>query len=184
MKAKIGIKENVSYKLVGKDGKVKKLFQENKLWKLFRKIGISLPKVPFLFGNMVDVKTISNLVTNAGKAGVADIIAEQTSTAPFKYIAVGVGTTAAAATDTTLVTEIVDSGLERAIGTASQITTDVTDDTAQVTKTFTVTGTKAVTEAGLLNAASTGTLLARQVFSAINVVSGDSLTITWAIDID
>jgi len=41
-----------------------------------------------------------------------------------------------------------------------------------------------VTESGVLNDASTGTLLARQVFSAINVASGDSLQITWKIDVD
>ena len=61
------------------------------------------------------------------------------------------------------------------------MTTTVTNDTAQVTKTFTVTGTFAVTEAGLLNASSAGTLLCRQVFSAVNVLNGDSLQITWKV---
>jgi hypothetical protein len=77
-----------------------------------------------------------------------------------------------------------DSGLERAAGTTSRVTTDVTNDTAQVTKTFSVSGSTAVTEAGLLDSASTGILLARQVFSAINVISGDTLAITWKLDID
>ena len=63
--------------------------------------------------------------------------------------------------------------MSRAAGTASRSTTDVTNDTAELTKTFSVTGTVAVTESGALNAASAGVLLARQVFSAVNVVNGD-----------
>jgi hypothetical protein len=61
------------------------------------------------------------------------------------------------------------------------MTTTITNDTAQITKTFTVTGTVAVTESGVFNASSGATLLAHQVFSAINVASGDSLQITWKI---
>ena len=124
---------------------------------------------------------IRNLITSAGKAGAAATINGSGFTAHFTYIAVGTGTTAANAADTTLETETAASGLSRAAGTASRITTTVTDDTAQLTKTFTVTGTVAVTEAGMLNAGAAGVLLARQVFSAINVVNGDSLTITWKI---
>jgi hypothetical protein len=61
------------------------------------------------------------------------------------------------------------------------VTTTITNDTAQLTKTFTVTGSVAVTESGVLNAASAGTLLCHQVFSAINVASGDSLAVTWKV---
>lgn len=64
------------------------------------------------------------------------------------------------------------------------MTTDTTNDTAQLVATFTFTGSFAVTETGVLNAASVGTLLARQVFGAINVASGDSLQITWKFDVD
>ena len=42
----------------------------------------------------------------------------------------------------------------------------------------------AKTESGVFNAASNGTLAARQVFAAINVASGDSLQITWKFDVD
>lgn len=133
-------------------------------------------------GNLIEERTITNLVTNAGKAEVAGLLNGAT-TGAFDYIAVGTGTTAAAAGDTALQTEIVDSGLARAQGTTSRITTTVTNDTAQVTKTFSVTGTKAVTEAGLLDAASAGIILARQVFAAVNVSNGDSLQITWKIQL-
>ena len=50
--------------------------------------------------------------------------------------------------------------------------------------TFNFTLSFAVTESGVLNAASLGTLLARQTFSAINVANGDSLQVTWKFDVD
>ena len=41
-------------------------------------------------------------------------------------------------------------------------------------------GTGAVTEAGLFNASSGGTLLCRTVFAVVNKGSQDSMTITWS----
>lgn len=135
------------------------------------------------WGRFKAIRQIKNLVVSAGKAGVASRINGSGAEAAFTYLAVGTGTTAAAAGDTTLEAEIVDSGLARAAATCTRVTTSVTNDTAQLDKTFSVTGTKAVTEAGALNAASTGTLLGRQVFSAVNVVNGDSLQITYKFQV-
>jgi len=135
-------------------------------------------------GNIKDERHISNLVTNAGLAGMASRCNGDGAEAVFTYIAVGTGVVAASVANTTLGTETAASGLTRAAGTASRTTTDVTNDTASLTKTFTVTGTVAVTESGVLNAASGGTLLSRQVFTAVNVVNGDSLQITWTYDFD
>jgi len=45
------------------------------------------------------------------------------------------------------------------------------------------TGSGAITEAGVLNAASSGTLLCRTVFSVVNKGASDSMTITWTITI-
>jgi hypothetical protein len=177
-------RENVSYVLRDKNGNIKPIFQPNRLFAFLLKKGIVSPhfaKVPFLLGNWATEMKASNLITNAGRALISGLINGSGTPAAATYVAVGTGTNAAAAGDTTLQTESASAGLSRAVGTASLVTTTVTNDTAQVTKTFTVTGTVAVTEAGLLNAASSGTLLARQVFSAINVVNGDSLAITWKI---
>jgi len=44
-------------------------------------------------------------------------------------------------------------------------------------------GTGALVEAGILNAASAGTLLARVVFSVINKGAADTLEITWTLTI-
>ena len=186
VRGRFKIRQNLTIKVLSK-GKAKRLFNPNKTFSwLLRKGVISpkFPKIPFLLGQYDRELNISNLITNAGFAGVASRLNGDGSEAVFNYIAVGTGTTAAAVSDTTLETEITDSGLERGTGTASRITTDVTNDTAKLTRTFTVTASKAITEAGVLNAASSGVLLARQVFAAINVVNGDSLEVIWEFDID
>lgn len=181
------LRENVTYRLFDKDGNIKPLWQPNQLATWLMKHGLITPhhvKVPLLLGNWANQMQLANLVTNAGKAGVASRINGSGGEAAFTYIAVGTGTTAANAADTTLEAEIADSGLARASATASRVTVDVTNDGARLVYTFSVTGTKAVTESGVLNASSSGVLLCRQVFSAVNVVSGDSLQVTWTIDVD
>lgn len=202
--AQFSVEQNVEYQVFDKDGNAKRIFTENKLGQLLlrsvRKFvtdpideagqvkdgflnslaayGIQINGLTGSFGYSRNIK---NLVTNAGFAGVASRINGAGSEAAFTYIGMGTGTTAAAVGNTTLETEITDSGLERANSTASRVTTTQTNDTAQLVNTFSVTGTKAVTESGVLNAASSGVLLCRQVFSAINVVNGDSLQVTWKV---
>ncbi len=186
-RARFKLKLNVDYVVKDKDGNVKPVFQQNALFTWLMKKGIlspHAPKIPFLLGNWGTHLNLSNLITNAGFAGAASRLNGAGAEAAFDYIAVGTGATAANVADTTLQTETAASGLSRAQGTASRVTTDVTNDTAQVLKSFSVTGTVAVTESGLLNAAAAGVLLCRQVFSAVNVVNGDTLQVTWKIDFD
>jgi hypothetical protein len=134
-------------------------------------------------GLLKERREIHNLVVDAGKAGVAGLI-NGVVTNFFEHIAIGTGVTAAAAGDTTCQTEITTNGGQRAAGTTSRVTTDTTNDTAQVVVTYNFTGSFAVTESCLLDSITTGTLLSRQVFSAVNVASGDSLQITWKLDVD
>lgn len=132
----------------------------------------------FLTGMWTLNPIVDNLVTTRGKR----VIAEQlngVTTAPVTAIALGTGTTAAAAGDTALQTEITTNGGQRGAATTSNQTTSTTGDTARWVKTFSFTGSFAVTEEGLFdNNSSGGNMLARQVFSAVNVVNGDSLQIT------
>jgi len=202
--AQFSLYENVEYVLKDRDGNLKPLFTENKLGtSILRFIRKYIPqpiaksgkvkagilnnlaayglRIPYLTGNWGNSRVIANLVTNAGFAGVASRINGSGAEAAFTFVAVGTGATAAAAADTTLQTETAASGLSRAAASASRVTTTQTNDTAQLVLTYTVTGTVAVTESGVLNAASSGVLLCRQVFSAINVVNGDSLQITWKV---
>ena len=128
------------------------------------------------------------LVVNAGRAVVSARL-YGTSLAAFASIGMGTGTTAAAATDTALQTGVTAAGaadagvhvLPTASVTASSVTTTVTNDTAQWQGTVSITATIAVTESGLFNADTNGTMLAHQVFTAVNVVSGDSIQFTWKV---
>jgi len=176
------ITENLRYQVKDRDGNVKPIFQDNAIFRFLMKkeiVSPHFPKIPLLLGRWSDERVVSNLVTDAGKAGVASRINGAGGEAVFEYIALGTGTTAAAAGDTSLVVET-----HRELATSSRVTTDVTDDTAELVNTFNFTASHAITESGVLNASTTGTLLARQVFSAINVADGDSLQVTWDFDVD
>ena len=184
--------DNVTYELRDAQGRIKPIFQEYRLAAFLIKHGfISAQWMSAWYGPVISPflgywsteKRIRNLVTYAGYAGAAGRLMGSGTPAAFTYIAVGTGTTSASTADTALQTEIASNGLSRASGTVSLVTTSQTNDTAEVTNTFSVTGTEAVTESGVLNASSSGTLLCRQVFSAINVASGDSLAITWKVQI-
>jgi hypothetical protein len=186
-KAKVGLNENVEYQLKDSEGNVKQLFQPNKLYSAMMKAGLLSPSLTSpLLGHFSNSMVISNLITTLGVSGIAARINGSGSPAAYTYIALGTGTDAAADADTELGDEITTSGGARAAASVSLVTTDTAGDTAQLQNTFNFTtgGTFAITESGVLNAASDGTLLARQVFSAINVASGDSLQITWKFDVD
>lgn len=126
--------------------------------------------------------------TNTGTAVIANRVI-QAGTAP-KNIGWGTGTTTAAVTQTDLVTEAAETlSAGRVAGTESRVTTTNTNDTYQVTGTVTATGTRAITEAALFDANSsgatvpnaTGNMLIRGDFSAVNVVSGDSIAFTFKL---
>lgn len=132
-------------------------------------------------GNLKGKRETKNLITSAGKAQIA-LLAGDASAVPFTYLALGTGSTAADVANTTLEAETVVSGLARAAATVARVTTTVTNDTLQLTKAFTSAGAETlITECGILNAASTGTLLGRQVFTALDMVTGDICTIVYKI---
>ena len=115
-----------------------------------------------------------NLIVTAGKAFLANAIINS-SASPFTNMAVGTGTTAAAVGDTALGSE-----LARSAFTSSSVASNV----VSLSTTYAAgTGTGALTEAGIFNAGSGGTMLSRVVFSAINKGSADSLTISWTITV-
>lgn len=132
-------------------------------------------------GNLKGKRETKNIITSAGLAQIA-LLAGDATAVPFTYLALGTGTTAANIADTTLGAETVVSGLARAVATVARVTTTVTNDTLQLTKVFTSAGANtAVTECGIFNAASIGTLLGRQVFTALNTISGDMITLVYQI---
>lgn len=132
--------------------------------------------------------SLATVFTNAGAAIITNRII-QAGTAP-KDIGWGTGTVGAAVTDTDLTTEAPEtlSG-NRTVGTESRTTVSVTNDNYQVVGTVTATGTRAITEAALFDAQSSGTvvpnahgnLLLHGVFSVVNVNNGDSIAFTFGL---
>jgi len=125
-------------------------------------------------GNVKDTREVKNLVVDTGLAFIASRMKDATATA-MSHMGIGTGSTAAAASDTALGTE--------AARVALTSTTVTSNAVAYVTSFAAGTGTGAITEAGILNAASSGTLLCRTVFSVVNKAASDSMTITWTVTI-
>lgn len=115
------------------------------------------------------------VVTDAFVAFVTDQLQTETSVfGDFKYHDGGVGVTAEAAANTTIETT---DGEARATGTQ----TESAANAYRSVGTISYTTTKAVTEHGLFNDLTAGTLMDRTVFTAINVVSGDSIQFTYTL---
>lgn len=129
-------------------------------------------------GSVVDYGVVGRrVVTTAFVNFVTDQLQTETSVfGDFKYHDAGVGTTAAAITDTAIETT---DGENRATGTQTESAANIYRSVG----TISYTSTKAVTEHGLFNDSSTGTLMDRHVFSAVNVVSGDSIQFTYDLTI-
>lgn len=124
-------------------------------------------------GNIKEERTEKNLVVSAGLNFICDRM-EGTSEAVMSHMAVGSGTTAAAAGDT---------DLESILGSREALdSTTVSTNTITYVSSFEAgEGTGAITEAGIFNASTAGTMLCRTVFSVINKAADDTLQITWTI---
>jgi hypothetical protein len=125
----------------------------------------------------VEKTVVDNLIVNLGLAYIVSRMKDAAASV-MSHMAIGTGTTAAAATQTALVAEATRVPLT----SSTLVTTTVANDALQYVATFGAgVGTGAITEAALLNAGSGGTMLARTAFAAINKGALDSLTITWKI---
>lgn len=120
------------------------------------------------------VQDIDNLVVTTGKNLVASRLVG-TSSDVMSHMAIGSGTTAAAAGNTALGTELGRVSLTSGSASSAVVTYVATFAAG--------TGTGAVTEAGLLNASSGGTMLCRTVFSVVNKGANDSMTVTWTVTV-
>ncbi len=175
---KTGMKGIVRIKLLDKEGNEKKLFQGNKTWDFLKSVfGLDI-KLPYITGNYTTEGLMYNTITAVGLALTAKRLGGVTAD-PISHMAIGIGTP----TTTALGSEITTYGGARAGVTPASATTTITNDTIRSANTYTFTtgADFAITEEGLFNAASNGTMVASRTFSAINVVSGDSLQITHDI---
>lgn len=179
IKSQTKLSGETTFRLFDKNGNAKKLFSVNPLWKfLNKKFHVDIV-IPFITGHYTFAGIKVNTITTKGK----EVTAKQlggTTTAPVTAIALGIGTPSA----TALGSEISTGGGSRGAATVTNTTTDTTGDTEQWVKTFTFTGSFAVTEEGLFdNNTSGGNMLASQSFSAINVVNTDTLQITHKVKV-
>jgi hypothetical protein len=132
-------------------------------------------------GSWVDYGVASyRLVTTAFVTALATALHTQASPGNLYYHACGTGTTAANVADTGMETECtttLNPDSTRATGTHTS-SAGVYESAATVT----FDGSAAVTEHGVMGAASgASTLIDRHVFSAINVVSGDTIVFTYQL---
>jgi len=126
-------------------------------------------------GNIKQEINHHNLVVTAGKNHIADQLSSAPGGAAMSHMAIGTGTTAADAADTTLEIELDRNALTSR--------TDSTNVVSYVGNWAAGDGTGAITEAGIFNDVTAGTMLARSVFTVVNKGASDTLQITWTITI-
>lgn len=105
---------------------------------------------------------------------VDELIAETSTWGDYKYHDSGIGVTPAAIGDTAIETS---DGEARVAGTQAENAHNIYESVG----TIAYTTTKAITEHLLANDLTAGIALDRHVFSAINVVSGDSIEFTYRL---
>ena len=128
-------------------------------------------------GKVKEQREVDNLVVTVGKNFIASRMKDATATA-MTHMEVGTSTQAAAVGDTALIAAVASS---RVTLTSTTVTTN---SVAYVASFPAGTGTGALTEAGIFNASSSGTLLCRTVFSVINKGAADTLGITWTVTVN
>lgn len=124
----------------------------------------------------VEEHLFKNLVVSVGLNFIVSRMKDTSATA-MSHMELGTGTVAAAAGDTALGALIAGSR-------TGLTSTTVSSNTITYVASFAAgTGTGAVTEAGIFNASSAGTMLCRTVFPVVNKQAGDSMTVTWTVTV-
>lgn len=125
-------------------------------------------------GNVKQDFSVPNLVVTAGKGFIASRMVG-TAQAVMSHMAIGTGATAAAAGDTALQSEAARVALSDSSASGA---------VATYTATFVAgVGTGAITEAGILNASSAGTMLCRTTFPVVNKGADDTMSVTWTVTV-
>lgn len=126
-------------------------------------------------GNLKEERHVTNVVVDDGLDHIAARLGDAVPPTAMSHMAIGSDSTAAAAADTGLGTEL---------GRVALTSTTVTNSAVQYIGDFPAgTGTGAVVEAGVLNASSGGTMLCRTVFAVVNKGAADTLKITWTVTV-
>ena len=125
-------------------------------------------------GDELEVREVKNLIVAVGKNVITSRLVGNTTAIP-SHMAVGSSNTAATTAQTALGTEL---------GRVVLDSSTRTNNTIVYVATFPAgTGTGSITEAAILNASSTGDMLCRTNFNAVNKAAGDIIVITWNVTI-
>src|SRR5512138_1096047 len=111
---------------------------------------------------------MANVFTQAGEELLTDIVGLTVAPPTNWYIGWGTGAGTAVKGSTTLFTEAAES---RVAATLSQPTADTNKFLAQLT----ASGAKTITNAGVFNQSTTGTLFIHSDFTGIVLASGDKI---------
>lgn len=125
-------------------------------------------------GNVRESVHVPNLVVTAGKTYIASRMVG-TSAGVMSHMGIGSGTASPVVGDTTLGTELGRVGLSSFTSSTNVVTATATFPAG--------TGTGAITEAGIFNAATNGTMLCRTTFPVVNKLAGDSISINWVVTV-
>lgn len=130
------------------------------------------------WGDCITYREVDNLVVTRGKQHIADQLSSAPNDAAMGWMAVGTGSTAPAAGDTLLGTEIDRNALTSRTDAGAVVT--YVGDWAAGDAT-----NAAIAEAGIFGVvtANTGPMLARATFTAINKGASDTLKITWTVTV-
>ena len=125
-------------------------------------------------GNIKETRDVKNLIVDTGLNFICDRMKDDETA--MTHMALGSGSTAAAAGDTTLGTQL---GSREALDSST-----VTNNQIVYVASFEAgDATGAVSEAGIFNASTGGTMLCRVVFSVVNKAADDTLSINWTIQL-
>ena len=123
-------------------------------------------------GILVESRRKDNIIVNGGFDYICNSIGLASPPSAMGYVAIGTSSTAAVATQTSLVSELIRGEAVYSHTAGTKVMSFTTTFEAGV-------GTGAITEAGVFNASSAGVMLDRVVFSVINKGVDDTLTSTF-----
>lgn len=129
-------------------------------------------------GNVLSQETVKNLVVSSGLAHIAARMTNSGIPTQMTHMALGAGTATPLLSNTTLGAQL---GSRVSLATAGGVPSG---STVTYSATFGAgVATGAVTEAGIFNASTAGTMLCRTTFPVINKSDTDSLAVTWVITV-
>lgn len=123
---------------------------------------------------LTEERLVKNLVVAVGKEVIAARLLGNTL-AVFSHMAVGSSNTAVTTSQTTLGSELGRVSFDSATRSANTLSYIATFPAG--------TGTGTLTEAGIFNDVTTGSMLCRTNFNDINKAAGDTIVVTWNVTI-